>query len=477
MVTNLKIAGQEFDIETAQKMVDAGLLGTGYKHDPSTTVSNWAPAHGPGGLFSGTGVRPDMYSTVPRPIDLSRVIPIVYSNYENEIYEILTGQTVTEGTRAADICSEGPMAGKLKVCRQVISFGTGKLDTSVERLTTFGRRIDRADLDRNVLNLATLENPLMPDVLNTNNVNTNTGKLLYENGLAWERSYSLMDIQGVATATSNAADFNVWIAQFDGLDRMIRTGYVDMSASLVACPAADSVVTTHNAPIGSAGTNGQTFIANVVNSYRAIKQRAQIIGMGDFEAAIVMHPNAAWAVYDQWACAYNTDRCTGSAGNPVPQNATDVVQFRDTMRRGAYLLIDGEAVPVLFSSGMQWAGSANNTFITDIFIVPLRWAGRPLLYRQAFPLSNADAMQWIETQPNAPVRIINGGLYAVGMRTTNGFCSKIELITRTRLILDTPFLAARINDVSLTYAIDGYDAYVGQSNYKDGGQSSRYNPR
>lgn len=449
------------------------MVLTGQKHDPSTTVSNWVGAHGAGGLFSDGAVRPDMYSAIARPRGLSQMIPLVGSRMNNEVYEILTGQTVTEGTRAADICSEGPMAGKLKVCRQVIPFGEMKIDTSVERLTRFGRRIDYSDLDRNVLNLDGVGNPLLPQILDSNNVNSDTGKMLYEAYLAIERSYALMDINGVNGNTSNAADYNLWISQFNGLAREIRTGRVD-SVSSVACPAADSIVITHNAPIASNGTNGQTFVANVVNLVRSAMQRANDVGMGDFDFALAMHPSAAWAVYDVWACNYYTDRCTGAAGNEVTRDAVSITNFRDGMRRGQYLLVDGMQIPVVFTHGLQWEGVSNGVFNTDILLIPLRWSGRPLLYRHFFPLNNADATAWLNAQPNPPVRIINNGLYAVGMRTTNGFCSKIEIISQTRLILDTPFLAGRLNDVQVGYQVSGFDPYPGMSNYVNGGQSSRF---
>lgn len=459
------------DSVSAIKQLADGLVR---KDDPASTVSNWVGAHGTGGLFSGAGVRPDMHSTVPRPIGLSEVIPFIGSLYENERYEILTGQTATEGTRAVDICSEGPTPGKLKVTRQVIPFGTMKIDTSVERLVNFGRRVSYADLDRNVLNQNAIKSPLMPDILSTTNVNSDAGKLLYETGLAIEKSYALMDVRGVNGTVSNNADFNLWIDQFDGLDRWIRTGYADQPSGVLS-PAADSIVITHNAPIGSNGTNGVSFVGNMVNAVRGVMQRSNIIGMGDFEFALVMHPNAAWAVYDAWACSYFTDKCNnGAVGVPIQRNATDITTFHDQMMNGAYLLIDGMRVPILFSSGMQWDGVSNNIFNTDFYTMPLRWRGRPLVYRQFFPLNNATANEWMASMPTERAKIINGGMYAVGMRTTNGFCSKLEIISRSRLILDTPFLAARVNDVQLTYGIQGFDAFPGMSNYRDGGQSTRY---
>lgn len=451
-------------------------IQTGQKHDPASTVSTWNPAHGPGGLFTGGVVRPGMYSAMPQPDNaLLSALPLVASNKVNEIYEVLTGQTVTEGTRAADICSEGPVPGQLKVCRQVIPWGLGKLDTRVQRLNTFGRRTDYADLDRNFFNLQGLDSPYIPDVLRASpdNVNTNTGKMLYEAARAWMLSYERMDIQGVAGNTSNNADFNVWIDQYSGLDRWIRTGYVD-SVTSVACPAVDSIIMTHNAPIGSAGTNGGTFIQNVVDAVYAVRERAATAGLGNVEIAIVVHPNFRRALYDTWACGYNTDRCVGAAASPTNQDALYITQVRDEMYRGQFLLVDGEAVPVLTSFGMQNDATANNTYNTDIFVIPLRAMGSALTYRQYFPLNNADIQAWLAAMPDSnSVRIINNGLYALGMRTTNGFCSKIEIMSQSRLIMDTPFLAARVNDVSYTYRAQTRDLFVGQSLYADGGQSGR----
>lgn len=455
-------------------------IQVGQKHDPASTVTNWVGAHGPGGLFSRPGIRPDMFSTVPRPIGLTDMIRLIGSPMINERYAILTGVTATEGTRAVDICSEGPTPGKLKVCHQNIPFGEMKIDTPTLRDSNLGQRIDYSDLNRNVLNLENVGSPMLPAVLNSNNVDSDEGKVIYETYLAIEKSITRADINGVAGTVGTppgealfAADYLPWIIQYDGLGRLIRTGYADQPTG-VACAAADSVVVTHNALVSANGTNGQSFISNVVNAIRSIVVRAQRIGMGDFDYAILMHPNAAWAIYDQWACNYNTDRCTGAAGNEVIRYATDVVQFRDAMRNGNYLLTDGRTVPVIFSDGMQWDGTANNTFNTDIFVIPLQWRGRPLLYRQFFPLNNSARMGFNAIGPNPLSRVINNGLYEVGQRTTNGMCTKFEFYSKTRLILDTPFLAARINDVQVTYNISGNDVFPGMSSYRDGGQSTQF---
>lgn len=467
----------------ASKQIGALIdnLGIGYKHDPASTVSNAVLAHGPGGLFSSQGVRPGMYSTVPRPVDLASIIPLVKSVNVNERWEVLTGVTVTEGTRATDICSEGPTPGQLKVCSQVFTWGEMKIDTRTQRLNEWGRRNNYADMDRNVFNLMSSSHPLMPQFLTAENVNTDFGKLVMEVVFALEKSFASVDVNGVAGGTSapagvvNSEDYRPWISQYAGLYAQIATGKVD-SVSQAACPAADSVVITHNAPIASNGTNGLSFVQNVVNLVRSPLARANRVGMGDFNFVLGVHPNAWWAISDQWACQYNVDRCNdGAAGDPVIRNATDITEFRDAMRNGNYLLVDGMRIPVVFADGLQWDGVNNNTFSTDILLLPLNWRGQRLLYRQYFPLNNPQATAWQNfVGPLGSARILNDGLYAMGARTTNGMCSKAEFYSQTRLILDTPWLAGRLNDVQVSYTVQGYDVFPGMSNYRDGGESSRF---
>ena len=446
-------------------------LGFGQKHDPSTVVSTWVAPHGQGGLFSPGAVRPDMYSTVPRPTNgLIGAIPLVQSLKDNEIYEILTGVTQTSGNAAADSCSEGPTPGRLKVCRQTIAWGEMKVDTEVHRLANFGRRLDYQDNDRNVLNFMPPDSPYIPQVP-TMDLNTRLGKQFAELGLGVEASMELVDFVGSAGATSNAAYLNLYISQYAGLESLVKTGHTD-SVTGIACAAADSIIVTHNAPIASAGTNGGTFIQNMVDLYYGAKERARIIGMADTKWVFAMHPKAWRAVAEIWACQYNTDRCAGSATAPNNQDATEVTRFRDDMYRGSYLLVDGEAVPVLLSTGIPATGVSNNVYNTDIYLLPMGWRGRPLLFRQYFPLANSEAQTFLGMENDA--RVINNGLYAVGKRSTNGLCTKFEFYSKHRLILDAPFLAGRVNDVQVTFRAQSRDVRVGESLYSDGGTSSRF---
>lgn len=461
--------------DAAKAMTDmaVAMKDVGQKHDPATTVSNWNRPHGTNGLFADGTVRPRMYSTVPGLVDeVTQSIPLVPSLKDNEIYEILTGVTQTQGNAAADICSEGPNPGQLKSCRQVKTWGEIKVDTEVHRLSDQGRRRDYADNDREIVNLMMETNPLIPDFV-AKNPNTDLGKRAIEMATGLTLGYSKVDIIGVQGATSNTAYLNQFMKQYDGIEVQVKTGYVDSAApGNPPCPAADSVVIAHNAPIGSNGVNGATFTENVVDAWYSVTQSADEVGMGDASFEIWVNRKAWRAIAYQWACVYYTDRCgNGAVGTPILQEATAITQARDEMLRNKVLMIDGTAVPVRVTDGIPANGVGNNLYQSDLFIMPRYWRGNPLIFRQFFPLNNAQAQEFVANSPEA--RIINNGLYAVGRRTTNGFCTKWEFYSKSRLILDTPFLAARVNDFIFTYRAQDRDAFVGDSLYRNGGVSGR----
>lgn len=464
------------ELREAKVALDELQVGIVEKHDVNTTTVTGVGPHGFGGLFSTAGIRPDVYSTVPRPInDFNEFIPMQESRLINERYEILTGVTATEGNAAADACQTPPKPGQLKKCAQSIPFGKMFFGTRTIDLSELGMRVNYADLDRRFLNLGTNFGRMIPQPPGVGlDINTYGGKAFVEAGLGAELSLSLVGAQGVAGATSNANYYNLWIKQFRGLEGWIRTGYTDVdSQSAVLCPAADSMLFTHNALITASGTNGFTFVENLVNAIYSVRETARKVGMQDTVWAVVVHRKLWRAIAYQWACTYYTTGCTGSAGNPVWQNAPEIVRARDEMMLNHVLMVDGEPVMVLIDDGIQIDGTANNTFNSDVLIVPLNWRGTPLTYWQNWPAGNIDVMEFQKVLPVGDVQVLNNGLYLMTSQRTQ-FCIQASFVAKLRLIMDTPFLAAKITDVQFVYAAQDKDAFVGASSYRNGGVSSTF---
>jgi hypothetical protein len=106
-----------------------------------------------------------------------------------------------------------------------------------------------------------------------------------------------------------------------------------------------------------------------------------------------------------------------------------------------------------------------------MYFLPLSWSGIPLTYFQYFDMGNSYANEFASFLTD-DTRVINGGLYRVAKRTT-GFCLEYLFGAKVRLILETPFLAGRLDDTQYTYFAKTRDAFPGASLYQDGGVTFR----
>jgi hypothetical protein len=145
------------------------------------------------------------------------------------------------------------------------------------------------------------------------------------------------------------------------------------------------------------------------------------------------------------------------------------------MMQGQYLLIDGMPVPVVFSDGItieQLAGGAQRVLRSDMYLLPIEWNGRPLLTMEYFNMGNQYAREYSALVYNSAL-FLNNGMYVATKNERNG-CIEFEINAMFRIILETPFLAGRIDDVSFTYQAQTRTADPAVSFlYVDGGTSYR----
>lgn len=109
-----------------------------------------------------------------------------------------------------------------------------------------------------------------------------------------------------------------------------------------------------------------------------------------------------------------------------------------------------------------------------MYLVPLDWKGRPLLRFEYFNMGNQYITEWNGQINPEKRRILNNGMFMMGYQST-GLCDKFLFASKMRLILETPFLAGRIDNVAFTYLAATRNAIPGQSLYVNGGRSY-YNP-
>ena len=476
--------------EQLQKMllsVQQKAYDTARKNTPgSTTLPAGGMLHGytqdgSGNLnvLAGAGVRPEMWSAMVRPRSLARLLGAPKpSRNANEKIEIQTGVTEAAGTNVDTWCESPPdVTGDMKVCRQQRVFGEYHGKTKLKHIPKIGERFDYADVPREIINAGPSANPLIPDLMykldDTENV------LQYNLWLFGQRTELTLErvlVQGNSALASANTQLG-WMSEFQGLDTLIATGYTD-SVTGQLCPAADSYVLDFNTALGNtmADTEGR-YIQDAINDMiYALQTRAEDNSVTNFGIAAVMRREFFRKLTDFIACNYASDRCNSPYGSKTSLNVagSDYVAWRDGMRRGQYILVGGQQIPVVFSTGVDLEGTAQNQFRTDIYFVPTQGNGRQLTYLDFFPLDNEYAIEYANfPSGSSEYRTYNNGLWAAAPANTP-FCREFHFASRMRLMLDTPFLAGRIDNIVFNYDVNmTHDPYAGESMYVDGGVSYR----
>lgn len=476
------INGVEFTEKQISGLVEMGALNFNQKNDPSSSTPTQSQVlqgqsyTNPNqyGLFSYPGVRPDRFSALMRPRSMASLLRPMKSEFISEIIEIMTGQTAGTANAQTDWCAPGALAGVLKTCQQVSTFGNFKMNTRITPVQEVGLLRNRADIPGQIMNRPPRENPFIPDRLyQLTDTRNQLAYELFTLGVEAERSFENELWRGVAGSNTSIVG---WWKDFAGLDSLVKTGYVD-AVTGVACPAADSIVITWNADV-SATVNGSNVVQAFADQYYAVRDTARQVGLGDVEFAFVMRVEMFRALTEVWSCQYLTYRCQSSnAGQPIVVTGEENNRLRLEMQTGQYLLIDGVPVPVVFSDGIQleqlgWGGGTQKVFRADAYLLPIAWNGRPLVRAEYHDMGNVYAREFAQVvYPSA--EFINDGMYMLGKREAGG-CVELEISMKMRVILECPFLAVRFDNLTFTYGAQSRTANPGETYlYRNGGSTYR----
>lgn len=455
------------------------------KHTPSSTTLTAPALHGPfdtnfrgpnnWGIFSYPGVRPDRFSTLVRPNSLASLLAqnLNKSNFSEELLEVMTGVTAAGGTNSTSWCEDPPTVGEGKVCQQIYRWGNYHVKSHLNAIPEVGQLRNRADVPADIINMGQEANPLIPDLLfKMTDMQDRAAYEFFLVGVQAERVLDEVLIQGQRAAALN--NIHGWSREFDGLDLQIKTGYTDIPTG-ITCPAMDSIVETFGAAVGGTqAATGRNMVQLVSDVFRGLKNRARKMSMGGTQWAFVMREELFFALVDAYSCLYHLYRCSGTQyeENNIDQMTTN--QLRLAMLEGEYLLVDGIQYPVVFSEGIDQTTPAANTFQSDMYIVPINWMGVPLTRLEYYPMDNQYIQAMNQFSMDSP-QAINNGLWLVGHASTP-LCREWHFASKMRLILETPFLAARIDNINYSFNAPIRNALPDGSYYDDGGVSTRIRP-
>lgn len=486
-----KIDYERLAIEMAKQL---GGDGNGRSHakrrkavssTPTTTYGHGVTGPQPSGvagLFSYPGLEPDIVNAMVMPrLGLIDALPSRTSIYDEPLYGIMTGVTATSGSEPSGVCDDPPTSGLMKLCTHAFYWGRMSRMTRVFDIDRAGRFINRSDFnDLNLLgnpNGENFFNPQQPGNASPDlAVRSELAKALFEFSVAWGRDFAGIIYTGNPTNNTAGGGYK----EPFGLDILINDGYRDAETG-VACPAADSIVQDFGSV--DISSDSLAFVLQITNIYRNLRYNASRMGLNPASWALVMPWALFYQVTEVWPCAYSTYRCTVLGENNrgvidiMAQNA-----MRDDMRgdifteTGQYLLIDGQRVPVILDDGVAETVLPGASFTSTIYFVPLRYLGnRPATFLEYVnydgPMGAMDMARALA--PQGSFYTTNSGRFMWHLKPPTNFCVQMLAKTEWRVILETPQIAAVLQNVKYTPVAHQRSPFTNSSYYQDGGGTDR----
>lgn len=420
------------------------------------TTPNTNMAHGPGGIFAQPGQRAQVVNAMVMPRGLRDRLPAKRSVFANEVYPILTGQTAATGSNPETACADCKQPGNLKVCNQTWPFSRLCLDSQVIDVSNLGLLVNRSEFVDQVLvgdpfgSLGATAPASLP--FNPREALRNEkAKQLTQLFTQWKRSWAGMTYSGNPANNSGTG-----YAEHYGLDVIINTGYRDTYTGVV-CPAADSKVLSFGGL--EITTNGPAAVTAIVEMYAALKYLSKQVGLDPVKWALVGRYGLFRKLTEIWPCTYYTANCTIPTGATLGLTGTEVSKLRDEMRQGEYLIIDGEQVEFIIDDSITETLPIGGTGQSDLYFLPLSSPsfshnpGGAISYFEFFDMNNPVeiAQSGVGAYPANTFQVLGGGRYLLYPKAPSNVCIQYGMISKDRLIVEAPFLAARITGMRYTF--------------------------
>ena len=441
--------------------------------------------HGPAGLFGVSGLERDIIHTRVRSMGLAAALSAFGSNTTNPLFGYITGFQDVGGDLPDGPCDNPQYAGQMKSCIQTAPFGRYALKTREAEINRIGQLIDRGEFD----DLTMLNDPLAPEFGRSIFPQLSGAAQLKAGAEILSRMVELgIGISNWICRTVFTGDptnnTNGGYAEFMGLDTLIGTTKVDALTG-EDCESLHSDVKDMNYVCVGDETANPDIVEVMVTMWRYVNAIADDTGLQPVNWAWVMRRGLFWELTDYWPCRYHTYRCRVMDSNwidPVPGlDAAEMTRFRDAMRQGNYLVIDGQRIPVIIDSCIVEESSddtnklAVGNFASDIYLVPLSvLGGRPSTFWQYFDYRNGP-MQAVVNGRASNFFWSDAGMYLWTFDTKN-YCIVHETKIEPRVILRTPQIAGRITNVCYSLLQHPRDSHPDDDYFVDGGVTTRDPP-
>jgi len=485
--------------KVGQAMVD--LLGKAMVEQMQKAQTVGAPVgpylHGPGGLFGVRGLKAGVISTHTQITgSLGEVIPIGATgammdtrlNEINPLFPYITGFLRSDQQEKDGVCDDPPEAAGMKTCILTTQFGRKEFKTRQIEVNHVGRVINRGEFDDLTIENGPLVNQMgglmrgiFPNLSNANALSAGSEMAIrmVEMGVAFQRWFCPTVFTG--NPANNAAGGGY--KEFPGLDLLISTTKVDALAG-TACPSLYSDVKDFGYRQVDSSVD-PTLVKTLTTMLHILNRKAIQQNLATVDFRFVMRSDLFYYITEIWPCNYMTYRCFNFDGDnidPVGSFSVETaMRMKEEMRNGSFLYIDGRRYPVIQDDCITEETTADDASIpvggyaSDIYILPFTARNGTLrtLYWEYYNY-NQGPMQAVRDIKASTFFWTDNGVFLWGLKAPDNWCVEAIAKTEPRLILRTPQLAGRLQNLVYIPLQHTDDPLPSQPYHVDGGVSTGY---
>jgi len=403
---------------------------------------------GPGGIFGVCGLDQQVVNLALAPQGIDTLLPVFPSVFIAPQYASITGFGAEVGDDPNGVCDDCPSVG-MQSCIQTAPLGRYCYETEEMEINEIITRINRGVFtDLQVLGSIFGERqfPAADDTAGW--INLATQSEMIKVGVNFQRTLAQQVYVGNPANNSVGGGY----MEFNGMDILINTGKVDTITG-TPCAALDSDLKDFN-------YNNVCGVAPDIVEYISmmelfLRHKAERQGLAPATWAISMRPELWQELTACWPCKYLTNRCvtaTPTATSVI--NDTANVDLRDAMRNGMFLTVNGRNIPVVTDDGIFEDNSTNSDnlamgeFASDIYFIPLRARNVPVTYWEHLDYSKA-APEVSALKGMQQFWWTDDGRFMWNVQQQS-WCFKLQAKIQPRIVMKTPQLAGRIENVMYT---------------------------
>ena len=376
------------------------------------------------------------------PYGYSMDLPAFPTTSTDPIFTALTSAGEEEGEEPLTPCEPGITPGEFEACMLRFRLGRKLISSKTLDLDEMFTKICAGDTRDYVL-LGTFMHEQGPfnagEIDRTRVLNIILDAERAKMANVFHRYFNLKKWTGDVSAPGQTPGYR----EFDGFDKLIKTGYVD-SETGDPCPALDSCITDFGGDCMVNGGLGNDIFQALSEMEWALYDRVQRFGYTAFTAELAMTPNAWRTLSTIWpVLQQNSPALALPSGAQLVVDGRSVFDEAELLRNRSQIAINSRTYIVRIDDGIvRTAGLSPES---SMYFIPLTVDGVPVTYweykdyrqlgNELSQLETGTVKYWTD----------NGRyLWTTDQRL---FCFRMHAKIEARLIFRAPFLAGRIDNI------------------------------